>query len=252
MRIATVRGLGYCLEKIAATLPRTAPALRRRRRCRRCEPFQREQRSLFGEILDWMLAPLLLLWPMSMALTWLVAQSIANQPFDRALGRQRARRWRSRSRCRQRRGRRVFSLPAAGARDPARRRHRPRLLPGARPARRARSAATATCRCRRRGRAPRAGEVRFRDDDDARPSRCASPTLGSPRAGRGGAQPPLVQVAETLDKRSQLATEIIKGVILPQFVILPLAVLLVWLALARGIEPLDELQQRIRAREPTT
>ena len=50
------------------------------------EPKPREQRSLFGEILDWMLAPLLLLWPMSVALTWLVAQSIANQPYDRALG----------------------------------------------------------------------------------------------------------------------------------------------------------------------
>src|SRR5512147_1181629 len=45
-----------------------------------------EQRSLFGEILDWMLAPLLLLWPMSVALTWLVAQNIANKPFDRELG----------------------------------------------------------------------------------------------------------------------------------------------------------------------
>ena len=32
--------------------------------------FQREQRSLFGEILDWMLTPLLLLWPLSLALTW--------------------------------------------------------------------------------------------------------------------------------------------------------------------------------------
>ncbi len=46
---------------------------------------RREARSLFGEILDWMLAPLLLLWPMSVMLTWLVAQDIANQPFDRAL-----------------------------------------------------------------------------------------------------------------------------------------------------------------------
>ena len=46
----------------------------------------REQRSLFGEILDWMLAPLLLLWPMSVVLTWLVAQGIANRPFDRELG----------------------------------------------------------------------------------------------------------------------------------------------------------------------
>ena len=47
--------------------------------------FQREQRSLFGEILDWMLTPLLLLWPVSLALTWLVAQGIASQPFDRGL-----------------------------------------------------------------------------------------------------------------------------------------------------------------------
>src|SRR5690606_20646128 len=47
--------------------------------------FQREQRSLFGEILDWMLTPLLLLWPLSLALTWIVAQGIANKPFDRAL-----------------------------------------------------------------------------------------------------------------------------------------------------------------------
>jgi len=47
--------------------------------------FRREQRSLFGEILDWMLTPLLLLWPISLVLTWLVAQNIAGKPFDRAL-----------------------------------------------------------------------------------------------------------------------------------------------------------------------
>jgi len=39
-------------------------------------------------------------------------------------------------------------------------------------------------------------------------------------------------------------------VMLPQFVILPLAVLLVWLALVRGIKPLSELEERIRARKP--
>ena len=47
--------------------------------------FQREQRSLFGEILDWMLTPLLLLWPLSLVLTWFVAQGIASKPYDRAL-----------------------------------------------------------------------------------------------------------------------------------------------------------------------
>ncbi|MBA4095033.1 MAG: sensor histidine kinase, partial [Candidatus Accumulibacter sp.] len=49
------------------------------------EPDENIRHSLFGEILDWMLAPLLLLWPMSIAITYLVAKSIANQPFDDAL-----------------------------------------------------------------------------------------------------------------------------------------------------------------------
>jgi two-component system sensor histidine kinase TctE len=68
--------------------------------------------------------------------------------------------------------------------------------------------------------------------------------------GNGTQRLVLMQVAETKGKRSTLATEIIKGVMVPQFVILPLAVLLVWLALVRGIRPLNELEQRIRARKP--
>jgi len=60
--------------------------------------------------------------------------------------------------------------------------------------------------------------------------------------------PPVVQVAETRERRARLAIEITKGVILPQLVMLPLAVLLVWLALTRGIAPLHELQQRLARR----
>ena len=92
------------------------------------------------------------------------------------------------------------------------------------------------------------GEVRLRDDEmrglDVRVA-YTWVKLDLP-----GAQPSLVQVAETREKRSVLATEIIKGVMLPQFVILPLAVLLVWLALVRGIKPLSQLEERIRARKP--
>ncbi|MGE8619519.1 MAG: sensor histidine kinase, partial [Achromobacter spanius] len=44
--------------------------------------FAPPQRSLLGEILDWMLAPLFLLWPMSVAITYVVAQNIANVPYD--------------------------------------------------------------------------------------------------------------------------------------------------------------------------
>jgi two-component system sensor histidine kinase TctE len=59
-----------------------------------------------------------------------------------------------------------------------------------------------------------------------------------------------VQVAETLEKRSQLANEIIRGVIVPQFIVLPIAVVLVWFGLSRGLAPLAALQARIRARAP--
>src|SRR5450830_1459020 len=69
-----------------AATPAAAPAVKGKRRAViATQPEERIQRSLFGEILDWMLAPLLLLWPMSIAITYLIAQSIANQPFDRAL-----------------------------------------------------------------------------------------------------------------------------------------------------------------------
>ena len=48
-------------------------------------PSAKPQRSLFGDILDWLLVPLLLLWPLSVVIIWVSAQAIANRPFDREL-----------------------------------------------------------------------------------------------------------------------------------------------------------------------
>ena len=205
--------------------------------------FKREQRSLFGEILDWMLTPLLVLWPASLALTWLVAQNIAARPFDRALehnvrdlGRQ--------VRLQDDQLRLTLAPESALLRvdnvdqvfyqvqdtrgtwvsgD--------RQFPAPTPDELA---------------AP--GAIQLRDGvmhgADVRIAYAwFKPDTFSDRLV-------LVQVAETLEKRAALASEIIKGVMLPQFVILPLAVLLVWLALARGIRPLHELEQRIRSRKP--
>ena len=217
-------------------------------------PRSREQRSLFGEILDWMLAPLLLLWPMSVLLTWLVAQNIAGKPFDRRLGEtaralaqqiavQPGREGRPQAR---------FTLPAGAAEllsaDEIDEVYyqvlglRGELVSG-----------DTTLPVPPDGALGAAQEVRFRDDSiDGTPVRVAylwiRPNGGA--AALAGAPPgPIVQVAETLGKRAQLATGIVKGVILPQFVILPLAVLLVWLALSRGMAPLNALQRRIRRRE---
>jgi two-component system, OmpR family, sensor histidine kinase TctE len=206
--------------------------------------FQREKRSLFGEILDWMLTPLLLLWPLSLALTWWVAQGIAGKPFDRAL---------------------EYDLQAIAQFVVVKQSKVQLNLTGqARDILRADDADLVYYQVRGfRGEhvsgesdfpappddvEPEAGKVMLRTDairgDDVR---VAYTWL------RHEAAPDhllLVQVAETLAKRSTLATEIIKGVMVPQFVILPLAVLLVWMALVRGIRPLNDLEQRIRARKP--
>lgn len=222
------------------------------------EPDENIRHSLFGEILDWMLAPLLLLWPMSIAITYLVAKSIANQPFDDAL---------------EDRvtvlGQQVRSVggKAAGQLHPSGRDilraddvdsvyyllagPDGELLDGDRDLPRPRMDAA--------DEHARSGAVEFRNDSihgtpirvaytyvnlDPLHERAVQPPLESPRL------PPLalVQVAETLDKRAHLAGEIIKGVILPQFIILPVILALVWFALSRGLTPLAELQQRIRAR----
>ncbi|MDD2544757.1 MAG: sensor histidine kinase N-terminal domain-containing protein [Burkholderiaceae bacterium] len=206
--------------------------------------FQRGQRSLFGEILDWMLTPLLLLWPVSLALTWLVAQGLANKPFDRALE------YNVQALAQLvtvQKDAVQFNLPQPASEilraDDSDNVYYQVIGPG-----------NAFLSGEWELPAPPEedklvpGEVRLRDAElRGIEIRVASiwlrlPLKGSPMA--------LVQVAETREKRSVLATEIIKGVMLPQFVILPLAVLLVWLALARGIQPLNQLEQRIRARDP--
>ena len=206
--------------------------------------FQREQRSLFGEILDWMLTPLLLLWPVTLVLTWLVAQGIAGKPFDRAL---------------------EYNAGALAQLITVRNNKAQFVLP--QPARellRADDSDTVYYQVlgtqgeflggERHLPLPPSdekiawGEVRLRHaefrDNDIRVA-YTWVKLDIPNS-----KPALVQVAETMEKRSILATEIVKGVMLPQFVILPLAVLLVWLALVQAIKPLNHLEERIRARRP--
>ena len=206
--------------------------------------FRREQRSLFGEILDWMLTPLLLLWPISLVLTWLVAQGIAGKPFDRALEYNAG----ALAQLVSVNNNKVqFSLPL-----PARELLRAddsdtvyyqvlgangEYLSGERALPLPPDDEKAV-----------PGEVRIRDDEIRGVAIKVAYTWV--KVTLPGARPALVQVAETLEKRSVLATEIVKGVMLPQFVILPIAVLLIWLALVQAIKPLNMLEERIRARKP--
>ena len=206
--------------------------------------FQRERRSLFGEILDWMLTPLLLLWPISLVLTWLVAQNIAGKPFDRAL---------------------EYNVQALSKLVVVKDNVVQFNLTG--PAREILRADDTdqvyyqvigtrgeTLSGERDLPLPldddrlQDSDVRLREDqikgEDVRVAYTWI-KVDDKNAGRV-----LVQVAETLEKRKTLAAEIVKGTMVPQFVTLPLAVLLVWLALVRGIKPLAQLEKRIRARKP--
>jgi two-component system sensor histidine kinase TctE len=206
------------------------------------------QHSLFGEILDWMLAPLLLLWPMSIAITYLVAKSIANQPFDHALEDN-------------------VTVLAQQVRE-VDGKLAERLVGPARDILRADDVDSVYYQITSpQGsyvdgdrdlplpQSPpdpdsfRAGAVSFRNENlHGTPIRVAYSYVNLEQDKALEPRLALVQVAETLEKRAKLANEIIKGVILPQFIILPIVLALVWFALSRGLLPLAELQERIRAR----
>jgi len=216
--------------------------------------------SLFGEILDWMFAPLLLLWPMSVTLTYLVAQSIASSPFDRALierGEALA------AHVRFDDGRTRFDLSPglmeiygtgvgefgtylvadgegavlAGDHDLPR-------PPEPEPEAAGSNAAN--------GGGESNGAFQLRNETlRGHPVRVAYSWIAVPSVRAPGPTPPvLVAVAESPAERTQLANEIVKGVILPQFAVLPLALVLVWFGLSRGLAPLARLQQTIRNRPP--
>ncbi|MBY0557918.1 MAG: sensor histidine kinase N-terminal domain-containing protein [Burkholderiaceae bacterium] len=194
-----------------------------------------------------MLAPLLLLWPMSIAITYLVAKSIANQPFDHAL---------------------EDSVTVLAQQVRAVDGKISKGLPGlARDILRADDIDSVYFQIQGphgehidgdrdlpppvidEEDLPTSASVHFRNDTmHGTPVRIAYAYVRLEHKTGNEAPMALVQVAETLEKRAQLANEIIKGVILPQFIILPIVLALVWFALARGLSPLAELQERIRAR----
>jgi two-component system sensor histidine kinase TctE len=200
-------------------------------------------RSLFGEILDWMLAPLLLLWPMSIAVTYLVAKSIANGPYDRALESSAIV---LSQQVREVNGRVTLQLPLS-AREILRADETDNVYYQVVGRRGEYVAGDHDLPLPAEDDEGHAGLVSLRDDRVAGNDVRVAYTYVDMK---GDGKPVLVQVAETLDKRARLANEIIKGVILPQFVILPLAVVLVWFGLTRGLSPLTAIQQRIRARNP--
>jgi two-component system sensor histidine kinase TctE len=201
------------------------------------------QKSVFGEIVDWTLAPLLILWPISMALQYFLAFNIANNAYDREL-----------------RDSVVAVAKQLSFNDS-------QIVIDERAANAAILRADEDDLTFFQVRDPRnaviGGEsaipfaeftpelapqtVYFRDDflpgHEVRVAYMYAQVAGMPGAV-------LVQVAETVGKRGRLASEIIGEVLAAQFLIVPIALLFVWLGLTRGVAPLNKLTQAIRDRKP--
>ena len=209
-------------------------------------------RSLFGDILDWLLMPLLVLWPLSIGVTYLAAKSIANEPFDRSLE---DRVTVLAQQVKEMNGKLSAQLPFA-ARDMLRADDVDNVYFQVSGPKRELVAGDSDLPLPEEEEAPVPWAVMMRDAQmrnaevriaytfvNLQPNERASKTSGQPRYA-------LVQVAETTEKRRLLANQIIKGVILPEFIILPIAIALLWFALSRGLSPLTTLQESIRARRP--
>jgi two-component system sensor histidine kinase TctE len=199
---------------------------------------------LLGKVLDWLLAPLFLLWPVSVSITYVVAQNIASIPYDEALARYL-------QVLEQRlvvQGNQVVWDRGDRALDDLLRAHEVDgvfwMVLGAQ------------------------GQYLAGDRQlllalsehlniPVGPVHTTDATLGGTNVrlaykrinlGRGQSHSATVVVAETTKRRAELTREIIQGVIIPQFIALPMAVLLVWLGLSRGIAPLNAMRHRIRPR----
>jgi two-component system sensor histidine kinase TctE len=231
--------------------PMDPPDWTERRRKRRSatderQPYQR--RSLYAEILDFMFAPMALLWPLSVVLTFVIARSLADVPFDRELD--------------QRLHALANYVEITGNLDPPQPVDAPRGLLTPQGEERSTFQILAAS-----GRVlagdptlprpemddfPEVGEIMRRTvlhrSEDWRISYAHVPMPGAGPATEG--EPMLIQVAETLKRRNALANEIIRGIIVPQFLLLPIAVFLVWFGLSRGLHPLKAVQERIRNRRP--
>jgi len=206
-------------------------------------PKTRGQTSLFGEIVDWMLAPLLIIWPISIAADYFLAYSVAATAFDQQLKD------------------RVVAVSRQVSFDDE------SLTVNLPPAAIAILGADELDEVLFQVRGlndeivageAKLGSVEFTPELEPQTVYFRNDTLGgrdmrvaysfAQVSGLSGAV--LIQVAETGEKRTQLASGIVGKVLAWQFVIVPLGLFLVWLGLSHGIEPLNRIGQSMRNRRP--
>ncbi|MDQ0586030.1 sensor histidine kinase [Variovorax paradoxus] len=97
---------------------------------------------------------------------------------------------------------------------------------------------------------PRAGDPArprfYRDTVRGEPVRMLVASM--PIGGNPEAPMVLVQVAETLHKRTHLAWEMVANVVVPQLLLIVMATAVVWFGVSRGLEPLQRLRRAVSDR----
>ncbi len=265
------QGLRSIIDDLVRTHEtRLSPAPRTERRRQQTTATQRQpyqRRSLYAEVLDFVFAPLAILWPLSVAGSFVIARSRADAPFDRALEeRLRALANHVEITARANVGPGIAapdSLFAPPGGD--------RLVYSIRGASGQLIAGSADLPVPKSNVAWEGAAIDQEDieretipfrGEDWRLARTwmfpktPAATDGAAGSASAGLAPGdiqgllMLQVAEPTSQRTALANEILRGIFMPQFLVLPLAILLVWFALARGLRPLRQVQGRIHDRDP--
>ncbi len=201
--------------------------------------------SLFNEMLDWMLGPFLLVWPLSVGLTYLLGISLANDAFDRNLA--------SKTRALAEQTvwipeQKSFKLMAD---------LRTLLADDDNTAHFYRIDSAKGDFLLGEPELPTLpleqlldeGLVAFRTVDFRESTiRIAALRRTSVSTAASTTNTIVVHVAESTDKRTALAREIMKGIVFPQMLLVPLMVFLMWLGLKRGAAPLERLRAQVQAR----
>jgi two-component system, OmpR family, sensor histidine kinase TctE len=204
----------------------------------------RPARSLFWEILKWLVVPVVVIVPLSLGATYWIGISLATDAFDRALASQ-TKALAEQVEWSRRLGRYVLTTNLATILpDDETDTHLYRIED---------TSGKLLFGDGELEKAPRediteVGAVFFRDE---KLGNLKVRTAILMRTIAETDEPIFVQIAETLDKRTQLAREMTRNVLLPEIFLIVSLVLLVWIGLRRGLLPLDRLRRELAARNPT-
>ena len=201
---------------------------------------RKNNRALLNKIIVWMFGPLFLLWTVGLVITYFIAQNIANAPYDRAL----ADHLRLlKHEVEQQRILEGLQLTASAITilqgDPTHFIHwEIRDING-------NSLGGNSSIPLPENWTYDENKIRFRNETmDHQSVRVAYIWGGQDLSG----MPFLTIVSQSNEMRATLQQEILTGMLTPQLIVLPLAALLAGLGLTQGLEPLNLLQERIRAR----